>query len=84
MIILDASVLIAHLESSDSHHDRATDILLENCDDEFASSTVTLAGLFGSAGTMAPFSHFAFSLAAKDCSSALLPKSGEKVSVPLE
>ena len=43
MIILDASVLIAHLESSDSHHDRATDILLENCDDEFASSTVTLA-----------------------------------------
>ena len=28
MIILDASVLIAHLEGSDSHHDRATDILL--------------------------------------------------------
>ncbi len=43
MIILDASVLIAHLESRDSHHGRATEILLAHCDGEFASSTVTLA-----------------------------------------
>ena len=43
MIILDASVLIAHLENRDSHHDRATDVLLANSDDEFGSSTVTLA-----------------------------------------
>jgi len=43
VIILDASILIAHLESRDSHHARATGILLDNCDDEFASSAVTLA-----------------------------------------
>lgn len=43
MIILDASVLIAHLESNDSHHAQATEILLDHCDGEFASSTVTLA-----------------------------------------
>lgn len=43
MIILDASVLIAHLETGDSHHARATDILRDNCDDQFASSAVTLA-----------------------------------------
>ena len=46
MIILDASVLIAHLESGDSHHARATDLLLDNCDDEFASSAITLAEVF--------------------------------------
>jgi predicted nucleic acid-binding protein len=43
VIILDASVLIGHLESADGHHARATDILLDNCDDEFASSAITLA-----------------------------------------
>ena len=43
MIILDASILIAHLEDRDSHHARATGILLDNCDDQFASSAVTLA-----------------------------------------
>lgn len=43
MIILDASVLIAHLEVGDGHHARATDMLLENSHDEFASSAVTLA-----------------------------------------
>ena len=43
MIILDAGILIAHLESTDSHHARATEILLDNCHDEFASSAVTLA-----------------------------------------
>lgn len=43
MIVLDASILIAHLERGDAHHDRATAILLDNCADEFASSSVTLA-----------------------------------------
>jgi len=43
VIILDASVLIAHLENGDSHHARATDMLLDHCDDEFASSAITLA-----------------------------------------
>lgn len=43
MIILDASVLIAHLESSDIHHVRATALLLDHCDDEFGCSAITLA-----------------------------------------
>ena len=43
MIILDASVLIAHLERADDHHARATGIMRDNCDDEFAASAVTLA-----------------------------------------
>ena len=43
MIILDASVLIAHLESDDTHHDRATQLLLEHVQDEFACSAITLA-----------------------------------------
>ena len=43
MIILDASILIAHLESDDVHHARATELLLANSDDELASSVVTLA-----------------------------------------
>lgn len=42
-MILDASVLVAHLDSGDGHHARATDLLLENSNDEFASSAVTLA-----------------------------------------
>ena len=29
MIVLDASILIAHLDASDSHHDRA-EVLLAN------------------------------------------------------
>jgi predicted nucleic acid-binding protein len=43
MIILDASVLIAHLENTDGHHARATGIMRDNCHDEFAASSVTLA-----------------------------------------
>lgn len=43
MIVLDASLLIAHLERADVHHTRATELLLAHADDEFASSAVTLA-----------------------------------------
>ena len=43
MIVLDASVLIAHLESSDTHHARATALLLDYSDDEFGCSAITLA-----------------------------------------
>lgn len=42
-MILDASVVIAHLESADDHHRRATDMLLDHREDEFAVSAVTLA-----------------------------------------
>jgi predicted nucleic acid-binding protein len=43
MIGLDASVLIAHFESSDPHHARASQLLAEYQHHEFAISTVTLA-----------------------------------------
>jgi predicted nucleic acid-binding protein len=43
VIVLDASVLIAHLESADAHHDRATDLLLEHADEPMAASVVTVA-----------------------------------------
>lgn len=43
MIVLDASVLIAHLDGADRHHDRAR-VLLEACGGEdFGASTITLA-----------------------------------------
>lgn len=43
MIVLDASVLIAHLERSDGHHDRATQLLASVADEEFRISPLTLA-----------------------------------------
>ena len=43
MIVLDASVLIGHLDPADVHHPRATELLLANEREEFAASPVTLA-----------------------------------------
>lgn len=43
MMILDASVLIAHLESTDVHHGRARALLTAHRHRTFAASTVTLA-----------------------------------------
>ncbi len=43
MIVLDASVLIAHLEATDAHHDRATQLLLDAADEALAASPLTLA-----------------------------------------
>lgn len=43
MIVLDASVLIAHLESTDIHHARATQLLLSVVDEQLAASPLTLA-----------------------------------------
>jgi predicted nucleic acid-binding protein len=43
VIVLDASVLIAHLDRSDAHHERAQQLLLLAVDQELAASTVTLA-----------------------------------------
>lgn len=42
MIVLDACVLIAHLDDTDRHHDRATH-LLSATDEPFAASALTLA-----------------------------------------
>ncbi len=43
MIVLDASVLIAHLDAHDVHHARATALMLDAVDDVLATSPLTLA-----------------------------------------
>lgn len=43
MIVLDASVLIGHLDRADAHHDRAQELLLQVADQDLAASTITLA-----------------------------------------
>ena len=43
MIVLDASVLIAHLDGDDAHHAQATDLLLEAVDEPLAASPLTVA-----------------------------------------
>jgi predicted nucleic acid-binding protein len=43
VIVLDASVLIAHLDGSDAHHDRAFRLLAELSDEQFGASPLTLA-----------------------------------------
>lgn len=46
MIVLDASVLIAHFESTDAHHTAATELLLTHAAEPFGSSVVTLAEVY--------------------------------------
>ena len=43
VIVLDASVLIAYLDSDDAHHTLAEDLLAREIDDDFAASPLTLA-----------------------------------------
>ncbi|MGH3958662.1 type II toxin-antitoxin system VapC family toxin [Mycobacterium sp.] len=46
MIVLDASVLIAHFEPADVHHDRATGLLLAHQAENFAASVISLAEIY--------------------------------------
>jgi predicted nucleic acid-binding protein len=43
VIVLDASVLIAHLDQRDVHHERATRLLAETGAEPLGASTITLA-----------------------------------------
>lgn len=43
LIVLDASVLIAHLDDRDAHHEAAELLLAATTDDRLAVSTITLA-----------------------------------------
>ena len=43
MIVLDASVLVAHLSPLDAHHTAATQLLLDAADESLLVHTVTLA-----------------------------------------
>ncbi|OBF48769.1 type II toxin-antitoxin system VapC family toxin [Mycolicibacterium monacense] len=53
MIILDASVLIAHFESTDAHHADAADLLAAHASEPFGSSGVTLAEIYAAAAERA-------------------------------
>lgn len=43
MIVLDASVLIAHLDGRDAHHERAGRLLTERADESLGASPISLA-----------------------------------------
>lgn len=43
MVVLDASVLIGHLDNNDSHHDRAMRLLLATDGQMLGASAITLA-----------------------------------------
>ena len=43
MIVIDASVLIAHLDQNDAQHDRALDALLATAEQTLGCSPITLA-----------------------------------------
>jgi predicted nucleic acid-binding protein len=43
MIVMDASVLIAHLESSDIHHERASQLLIDLVAESLGASPLTIA-----------------------------------------
>ena len=43
MIVLDASVLIAHLDAADRHHEQAEALLLAATEEDLAASPLTLA-----------------------------------------
>lgn len=43
MIVADASVLIAHLDENDAHHERAAALLLDAAEDALAASPITIA-----------------------------------------
>lgn len=43
MIVLDASVLIAHLDERDAHHEQATRLLADSGVDPLCASTISLA-----------------------------------------
>lgn len=43
VIVLDASVLIAHFKSDEAHHDRAGELLLDAAEHDMGASSITLA-----------------------------------------
>ncbi|MQA84940.1 MAG: PIN domain-containing protein [Streptosporangiales bacterium] len=43
MIVVDASVLIGHLDGADPHHEKATQMLLDAAEYPLGASTITIA-----------------------------------------
>jgi predicted nucleic acid-binding protein len=55
VIVLDAGVLIAHLDATDAHHERATELLFNTAAETLGASPLTLAEVLvgpSRAGTM--------------------------------
>lgn len=73
MIVLDASVLIAHFESGDTHHADATDLLTTHAEQRFASSVVTLAEVYVGAARAGQADRLAQLLARLDVEPLDLP-----------
>lgn len=46
VIVLDASVLIAYLDSDDEHHAESQGLLEQEVDDDFGANSLTLAEVF--------------------------------------
>jgi predicted nucleic acid-binding protein len=46
VIVLDASVLIAHLGATDALHDRAVELLVDAADEDLGASPLTLAEVY--------------------------------------
>lgn len=43
IVVVDASVLVAHLDARDAHHDGATEVLLDAAGSELVASPITVA-----------------------------------------
>ena len=78
MIVLDASVLIAHFESADAHHGAATDLLLTHASEQFASSVVTLAEVYVGAARSGQAARLEHLLAGLEVETLALPAEGAR------
>ena len=78
MIVLDASVLIAHFDSADTHHDAATDLLLRHASEQFASSVVTLAEVYVGAARSGQADRLEHLLAGLEVEPLALPAEGAR------
>ncbi len=78
MIVLDASVLIAHFESADAHHAAATDLLMSHATLPFASSVVTLAEVYVGAALARRADRLTQLLARLDVEPLELPAGGAR------
>lgn len=75
MIVLDASVLIAHFDQDDALHARATEHLLAAADQQFGASSITLAEILVGPMRTGQLSNAQAALRALDVTELPLPAS---------
>ncbi|MFZ0228992.1 MAG: PIN domain-containing protein [Mycobacterium sp.] len=78
MIVLDASLLIGHLESADLHHAAATAFLQTHTREMLAASVVTLAEVYAGAARIGRADQLSQFLAQLQIDSLDLPSSAAK------